>query len=631
MIFRSKDFVERYYAAWTSFLNIRKRFFLQPIDFNKSWGRVIWAQPILLLGVFVGDIISMSFITLMPIIFSYVIGTKSVLYFTLLMIAAVFIQLCDFMAYLCITKIETQGVHSIYHNAHGFFLTVDPIYHIMQRRGKILGKIERSSRSFEYFLDVVQYEFLPIVVGVISAVVSCFFFDTVLGFVALFFALLMGIANIALQYLSTLAFEKKIIEAEDASREVSTENLAQNALMRATYATNELSEKLYNRNYEVMVTEGTAWIAFQSISVCTKLLYFFSVFVLGIIVLFLIKADSMTALQGSSLLMTYVIGTQDVVNIGRSIRYLLRYGMRIADIFFFIRSFGKQTFPVLAGEARLHPDIQGIKAHDVIEISCSNIHLDYNERSKIFKGHNFYCAIPKDQTNKLYGIIGQSGTGKTTFASLIGGLIRPTEGVVTLNGVDIYLIDDYTRRELIAIQGQVASSVSGTIKSSLLFGIPQQRQPYSDEELIAILEKVKLWKFLKTKGGLSESIGEGGMNLSGGQRQRLNFANLYLRVKFFKPLLILIDEPTSSLDEVSEKAITSIIDELAHETVIFVIAHHLKTIEQAVGILDFSLLKEEKEIKVYTKDELLEHSKYYKKLVCGQLEKPAEISETKEL
>ena len=84
-------------------------------------------------------------------------------------------------------------------------------------------------------------------------------------------------------------------------------------------------------------------------------------------------------------------------------------------------------------------------------------------------------------------------------------------------------------------------------------------------------------------------------------------------------MLILIDEPTSSLDEVSEQAITRMISHLAENALTLVIAHRLKTLHDAVGILDFSLLEAEKEIRFYTRSELEQKSTYYRHLIQGTI------------
>ena len=198
---------------------------------------------------------------------------------------------------------------------------------------------------------------------------------------------------------------------------------------------------------------------------------------------------------------------------------------------------------------------------------------------------------------------------------MLGGQLRPTSGSVKIAGIDIYEVDDNTRRSLVALQGQISSSFSGTVAYNLLFGLPEKGADYSNEYLISLLKAVGLWSFFELKEGLSTGIGEGGLSLSGGQRQRLTFANLYLRSQYFNPALILIDEPTSSLDPISEEAITQMIVELSRKAVTIVIAHQLKTVSQAVGLLDFSLLPYKKEICFYTQKELLEQSDYYKKLI----------------
>jgi ABC-type transport system involved in cytochrome bd biosynthesis fused ATPase/permease subunit len=88
---------------------------------------------------------------------------------------------------------------------------------------------------------------------------------------------------------------------------------------------------------------------------------------------------------------------------------------------------------------------------------------------------------------------------------------------------------------------------------------------------------------------------------------------------FYKPILILIDEPTSSLDEVSEASITAMITELATFAITLVIAHRLKTVKDAVGLIDLSLLSSEQEIKVYTSQELEQRSEYYQCLCQGKV------------
>jgi ABC-type multidrug transport system fused ATPase/permease subunit len=268
-----------------------------------------------------------------------------------------------------------------------------------------------------------------------------------------------------------------------------------------------------------------------------------------------------------------------------------------------------------------------------ISITAENLHFDYNEKTRVFEGHSLNLEVPQKQASKLYGIIGPSGAGKTTLLSIFGGQLNPTSGEVKINETNIYQVTDSVRRGLIGLQMQTSTSLRGKLKYNLLFGLPDQfmvdektddadldyENIYTDEDLVDVLKGVGLWGIFEDKDGLDTLIGEGGLNLSGGQRQRLNFAGLYLRSKYYKPSVILIDEPTSSLDELSELAITRMINELAEMALTLVVAHRLKTLDEAVGILDASLFEKESDMIFYHREELLRKSEYYRDLMAGKV------------
>lgn len=253
-------------------------------------------------------------------------------------------------------------------------------------------------------------------------------------------------------------------------------------------------------------------------------------------------------------------------------------------------------------------------------ITAHDLHFNYGEATTVFEGHSMNLVVDDNQTSKLYGIIGPSGTGKTTLLSILGGQLNPSEGEILISGTNIYKVTDNVRRTLIALQMQTATSLRGKLRHNLVFGLPDEAvtSKYNDEYLVDLLKKVGLWGIFKDKDGLETLIGEGGLNLSGGQRQRLNFAGLYLRAKHYQTKLILIDEPTSSLDEISEKAITQMIHELAEQSLTLVVAHRLKTLEEAVGIFDSSLIAENKVLEFHTREQLLKKSQYFADLMSGK-------------
>jgi len=254
-----------------------------------------------------------------------------------------------------------------------------------------------------------------------------------------------------------------------------------------------------------------------------------------------------------------------------------------------------------------------------IHLQLNNLNFKYNSTTTLFDNHNLELQTGSQQSH-LYGIIGPSGVGKTTLISILGGQLNPDSGQVLIDNQDVYKLDDLGRRELMAFQAQTSTNLRGKLDYNLLFGLPTDKEIYTDEDLISVLKSVGLWKLFEEKDGLKTLIGEGGLNLSGGQRQRLNFAGLFLRAKYFQPKLIIIDEPTSSLDEISEKAITNMIDELAKNSLTLVVAHRLKTLDKAVGILDMSRAKLDKNLVFYNKNDLIRVSPYFKNLLEGNLE-----------
>jgi len=611
-----KGTTESYYHFWLRLANLKNKAAIFPIDFKQHWTKVILEKKIYLIFSSICVTVIQSFYSTYPMLFEKIMANVNYTYFLFLLLFWLFIIVLEYISVYCAALLEVQCINSVLYNAFLHFLTVDPLYHTMKSTGKLFAKVERCARAYEEFLDIILWDIMPIVVSMLSVTISFFMVDITLGLVALLLLLSIAAINIFLNLYTSFSFESRLIEADDSMKALAVESLTLVQLIRSSFATDEIAMLCKQASTRQMYKEGTAWLAFATSVTISRLAYLTSIFVLGWIVFSLIQAGSITTLKGTAILITYLVGTYEVIEIGRRLRKLLRSITRITDLYSYIQMFGKQTFPVLAAPTS---ESHVPSKTSTIKIQARDIHFYYNPQAKIFDGHSLSLELERNQSNKLYGIIGPSGMGKTTLLSLLGGQLKPDKGIVMVNGVPIYQVDDATRRHLITMQGQIASNLSGTLKRNLLLGLPPDKQVYTDEEIIRILQKVGLWHIFKEKQGLASPIGEAGLTLSGGQRQRLNFTSLYLRAKYYNPALILIDEPTSSLDEISEQAITTMISELAEKALTIVIAHRLKTLEDAVGILDFSLIDQEKEIKFYERHELEMKSEYYKMLMMGDI------------
>jgi len=604
-----------YRKKWLKFTNLDKKEYLSDFDFKKPWWSIFLKRKALLVLILSGRIIASVVITLLPILIGRAIASQKMSSFTLLF----FVWVCAeawryFTVYNC-SKYIASIISGLRYSAYKFFLTVDPIFHAKRSTGELFGKIERCAFAYEELIDSAIYDILPIFVGMITVVISFFMINIYLGLVAFIFLIILCLFNASMVLFNGLAFEKRVIKADDAVKSASMESLLQIQLVRSYFSTNEVNSEIKSKSSFFMSMDGAYFIAFHTAMFFSRFLYALSVCTLGIYILRLINQDYISIITGTTFLVTYVHGTYHIIKIGKRVQKFVRSVTRIKDLFSFIRRFGKQTFPVLKEDPHEAYEVPTI---DVISVDAQKIYFSY-EQADIFDNHTMKITVPFKQENKLYGIIGPSGVGKTTLISILGGQLRPDKGTVMINEIPIYHVDDSLRRKIIAMQGQTAGSLSGTLKDNVLLGMPKKRSLFKDDYLIDVLQKVGIWDLFKEKEGLLATVGEGGLNLSVGQRQRLNFASLYIRTKYFKPLLIMIDEPTSSLDEVSEQAITDMIEEIAEDALVFVIAHRLNTLDEAVGILDCSLIEKEKDLTFYSRDELLKKSLYYQKLIRGEV------------
>jgi len=170
--------------------------------------------------------------------------------------------------------------------------------------------------------------------------------------------------------------------------------------------------------------------------------------------------------------------------------------------------------------------------------------------------------------------VGPSGSGKSTLVSLLLGLLKPTEGQITVDGVDI-------QRNLKGWQSQIGYIpqeiflIDDTIRNNIAFGIAQPN--ISDARIAEILELVQLTTFIREQPlGLDTVVGERGLCLSGGQRQRIGIA----RALYRDPKVLILDEATSALDHGTEKEVSEAISKVAGEKTVIVVTHRLASIEK---------------------------------------------------
>jgi subfamily B ATP-binding cassette protein MsbA len=224
------------------------------------------------------------------------------------------------------------------------------------------------------------------------------------------------------------------------------------------------------------------------------------------------------------------------------------------------------------------------------DIVFNNVSFSYEETKEVL--HNISFAAPSGSVTAL---VGSSGSGKSTIASLAATFLNPTKGAVTLDGIDLSEVNLSSFRTHLGVVLQDDFLYAGTIRENILFPRPNA----SEEELISAVKGAYVNEFTdKFVDGLDTVIGERGIKLSGGQKQRISIARAFLA----DPKIIILDEATSNLDTESETFIQKSLNTLMKDRTTLVIAHRLSTIQQANQIL---VIEEGKIVEEGIHDELI--------------------------
>ncbi len=216
-------------------------------------------------------------------------------------------------------------------------------------------------------------------------------------------------------------------------------------------------------------------------------------------------------------------------------------------------------------------------AHSITQgkIEFRLVNFSYLEGKQVFQ--NLSVTI---QSGQRVGLVGFSGSGKSTFVNLILRVFDPQSGQIIIDGVDIRDMTQEALHAQISLIPQDPSLFHRTLMENIRYG----RLDATDEEVIKAARKAHAHDFIaQIKEGYHSLVGERGVKLSGGQRQRIAIARVILKDA---PILIL-DEATSSLDSITEKAIQDTLDLVMNEKTVIVVAHRLSTIAHLDRILVF--------------------------------------------
>ncbi len=235
-------------------------------------------------------------------------------------------------------------------------------------------------------------------------------------------------------------------------------------------------------------------------------------------------------------------------------------------------------------------------------ISIKNVSFRYQDENVLT---DFSLEVPKGSTVAL---VGQSGSGKSTIASLLTRFYDVNDGGISIDETDIRDIDLNSLRGLMGLVTQDSILFNETIRSNVSLG----KTDATDDEIIAALKIANAYEFVKDlPNGINTNIGDSGNKLSGGQKQRLSIARAVLK----NPPIMILDEATSALDTESERLVQQALENMMQNRTSIVIAHRLSTIQKADTIV---VMQKGRIVEQGRHDELLAKDGFYKKLVQMQ-------------
>lgn len=206
-------------------------------------------------------------------------------------------------------------------------------------------------------------------------------------------------------------------------------------------------------------------------------------------------------------------------------------------------------------------------------IEYRDVFFEYSQGKTVLKNINVSVAV-----GQTIALVGNSGGGKSTFASLLPRFYDVSSGSILIDGIDIRDIDLESLRSKIAVVFQDNFLFAGTIRENIVLG----SDVVNEEQLQQVLKNACLEEFVGSLDrGLETEIGERGILLSGGQRQRVGIARAFLK----NAPIVILDEATSALDNKSEAVVQEAITNLMKDRTVFLIAHRLSTIRNADNII----------------------------------------------
>ena len=434
------------------------------------------------------------------------------------------------------------------------------------KAGDLISRINNDTDKLNQFFSQALMQFISNVILIIGTGIFIIIINFRLGLIALVPA---AIALIATQLLNpwvkrTSLKSLRALGSMSGEVQESINNFKVIvAFNRLDYFRNKFKE-VNEKNYSASVSAGVASNVFNPIYVLASSLAQLSVLAYGI---YLISLGQFTV----GLLIGFLLYVNNFYNplrqlasVWPSLQLALAGLDRISEVLNLESNV--KTMPKKMAE-------NFSSSNAVLEFK--NVFFNYEGGKDVLKNINFML-----EKGKTYALVGPTGGGKTTTASLMARLYDPSKGTIYLEGKDIRCYEPSERVKKIGFILQEPFLFNGTVRENILYG-NEEHQEYTNAELVQVLEKAHLTKLIsRFSEGLDTRVVSSGDAISLGQKQLIAFIRAVLR----SPDILILDEATANIDTVTEQLLEEIINNLPKKTTKVIIAHRLNTIENADDI-----------------------------------------------
>lgn len=394
--------------------------------------------------------------------------------------------------------------------------------------------------------------------------------------------------------LGSIPLYKKVQQKLDAVMTVTRENLTGVRVIRAFCKEDEETDDFINKNNELTASQ-------KFVGKISALMNPVTYVIINLAIIWLIHTGAVSVNEGiltqGAVVALYNYMSQILVELIKLANLIINITKSIAC--------GNRIQAVLD----IKPDLEsGNSSCNEGSVEFDHVNLRYkNAGADSLSDITFTAA--KGET---IGIIGGTGSGKSSLVNLIPRFYDAASGEVKVGGVNVKDMDVEQLREKIGVVPQKAVLFHGTIRENMQWGVTNA----SDDEIMEAIEAAQGLDVIKAKGGLDCEIEQGGKNLSGGQRQRLTIARALVK----KPEILILDDSASALDFATDAALRKSLRELDYHPTVFIVSQRTSSIQHADRII---ILDDGAAVGIGTHDELMKSCSVYQEIYNSQFKKEA--------